>query len=160
MEVRNLLEAMLDGYDLENKETIISNCELAYSNPQTYLEKNDSLLFLQEMPNSVMNVAVPGELSEILFMGDKIDEIHEKIQDVYPDLPDFPYDQNFTGPEYFEWIDKYYSDNEINNELLQIGDSFGDDLFLILVNRDRTDEIIRLSIAVKLYCKRAKNYLD
>ncbi|MFD2287008.1 hypothetical protein GJU39_09660 [Pedobacter petrophilus] len=151
MEVRKTIELILDGHTLENKEAIISNCEHAFTNPVDYVKNNDLEWLLEDMPGAIMNVAVPMELYEFIFSGDKIDEIHEQIADMYEDFPDFPYDQNLNAKEYFTWLNEHLI--AYDEEILLIGDSLSDNLDLISVLKANVDQILELSKAINLICK-------
>ena len=160
MDIKRLVELLSDGFELENKDAIIENCEESFSNPLEYLEKNDLLWRLDEDEETIesqLNFAIPFELMPIVIQGDKIDEIHEKISELKENLPEFPYEKEFTAKEYFGWLDEILS--EINEEVLEIGDSLGDDLMLFLVYKENTDEIMEIAKKINLKCENPKNSL-
>lgn len=156
MEIRKLIDLLTDGYDLEDKDSIIEDCEAAFNNPAQYASENDLLWLLETNKNSILDFLLPLKLSEIIILGDKIDEIHEQISALVEDVPDFPYDKEFTAKQYFEWVDKYL---EEDNELLLIGDSMSDDLPLFLVYKDDCDEVFDLAKKLNIQCHRPTSYL-
>jgi hypothetical protein len=155
MEVKRLIDILADGYILEDKEMIVKNCEEAFQNPIEYTTKNELQWLLETNQDSILNVLLPLELSEIIVRGDKVDEIHEQLTELIENLPDFPYQEKLTTKLYFEWIEKYLGDN---NELLLIGDSLGDELLIFLVYKDDSDEIFYLADKLNIQCSKPTEY--
>lgn len=160
MNIKRLIELLADGYEVENMEAIIENCEDSFNNPHDYLEKNDLLWRLDEDEETVesqLNFAIPFELMQIVIQGDKIDEIHGEIEEMKEGIPEFPYEKEFTAKEYFGWLDEILS--EMNEEILEIGESLGDDLMLFLVYKENTNEIMEISKKFNLKCENPKDSL-
>ncbi len=156
--IKELVELLTDGYDLENIEAITAHCEDAYNIPREYAENNDlGWLIEEEDTDSLLNVAIPYELSEISITGDKIDEIHEQIMEYREELPPFPYEMEFHTKGYFEWLDGFLS--QTNDEILEIGDSLGDNLTLFLVYRKHTETILAIAQKFELKCSNPKDAL-
>ena len=156
MEIKRLIDLLTEGYFLEDKHTIIVECEEAFNNPKEYASKNELLWILESHEDSILDVLLPLQLSEIIVRGDKIDEIHEQISVLIENLPDFPDDKELTAKQYFEWIDNYLGEN---NELLLIGDSMGDELILFLVYKEDSDEIFALTQKLNIQCHKPTAYL-
>lgn len=160
MNIKRLIELLADGYEVENMEAIIENCEDSFNNPRDYLEKNDLLWRLDEDEETVesqLNFAIPFELMQIVIQGDKIDEIHGEIEGMKEGIPEFPYEKEFTAKEYFGWLDEILS--EMNEEILEIGESLGDELMLFLVYKENTNEIMEISKKFNLKCENPKDSL-
>lgn len=160
MNIKRLIELLADGYEVENMEAIIENCEDSFNNPRDYLEKNDLLWRLDEDEETVesqLNFAIPFELMQIVIQGDKIDEIHGEIEGMKEGIPEFPYEKKFTAKEYFGWLDEILS--EMNEEILEIGESLGDELMLFLVYKENTNEIMEISKKFNLKCENPKDSL-
>ena len=160
MNIKRLIELLADGYEVENMDAIIENCEDSFNNPRDYLEKNDLLWRLDEDEETVesqLNFAIPFELMQIIIQGDKIDEIHGEIEEMKEGIPEFPYEKEFTAKEYFGWLDEILS--EMNEEILEIGESLGDDLMLFLVYKENTNEIMEISKKFSLKCENPKDSL-
>jgi len=157
MAIRKFIELILDGYDLEHKNTIIEKCESLVSDPELYVTENELEWLWESEPEELNNVAVPLELHDVLISGDKIDEIHGRIAEMGVSMPDFPYNKKFTAKEYFAWATPYLQEEEM--ELLMIGNSLSDELYLIMVLMDNVNEIIQLSKELSITCERPATLL-
>ena len=157
--IKKLVELITEGYEVEHLNDIVSNLGHAIHHPYDYAEKNDLLWLYEENESNPLSLdyIIPLEINEIAIVGDKIDEIHDQIGDIIEDLPEFPFDEKMTAKEYFIWLDDILS--ESNEEILEIGKSFGDDLILFLVYKKNTDEIIKICQQFDLKCSNPKNTL-
>jgi hypothetical protein len=91
-----------------------------------------------------MQFAVPAELGGYFAMGDKIDELHEQINEQFADpLPEFP--DGFWAAEYFEWLDEEIAARPAPFEALLWGNPFDDNLYVFIVGREDTARILELA---------------
>ncbi|MFT3902080.1 MAG: hypothetical protein QM727_02865 [Niabella sp.] len=155
--IRKFVELVIDGYDTENKNTIVEKCESLVHNPEAYITENEMEWLREFEPEEWNNIAVPLELYDILITGDKIDEIHSGIEATGVSIPDFPYDKKITPKEYFAWVAPYLQQEDL--ELLMLGNSLSDEFYLIMVLTGNADEILRLSEELSITCKRPVDYL-
>ncbi|NHQ85588.1 hypothetical protein HA050_05580 [Iodobacter sp. HSC-16F04] len=106
---------------------------------------------------SAMTFAIYDKLYSWTVEGDKIDEIHEQLEDMFSDpLPAFPYDdieiQN-NSFAYFRWINCVlagYAIKEGGYELLSIDPGTDDQLRLLIVYKKDTSRILELAQALSL----------
>ncbi|AOM78947.1 hypothetical protein [Pedobacter steynii] len=122
---------------------------LAYQDPQAYLnsEAGEEYTWLLEVdPEGIATWSIGSELFDLLLRSDKIDEFHEQVQDEFPGgpIPDFPHNHFSSSDEYFIWINKILKGIPPGHQLISFGDSYGDDLQGIIVNRADTSRIMAL----------------
>ncbi len=126
-------------------QKVLEVFQVAQHDPERYVRDYDDSAewMLEYLPEDVPRFAVWRELLEFIALSDKVDELHEQIQDLSPvPLPDYPYDQLEYASDYFEWLDKLLVAH--GYELISFGDSYGDDLSTLLVNRTDTARILEL----------------
>ncbi len=95
-------------------------------------------------------VAILSHLAGHMASSDKIDELHEQIQDMFDEFPDFPYemleDSGGSVLPYFEWLDTELAQRAVEDggyELIQIDGNGGDEMDALVVYRRDTSDIIQ-----------------
>ena len=90
------------------------------------------------------------QLGGYIASSDKIDELHEQIQDMFDDFPDFPYEllqQDGRGVlPYYEWLDQELAQRAVDEggyDLIQIDGSGTDNMDALVVYRRDTAGIIQ-----------------
>ncbi|MEO9021290.1 MAG: hypothetical protein ABI237_05010 [Ginsengibacter sp.] len=83
----------------------------------------------------------------LVLRADRIDDLHNEISDI---KEPFPYSSNFDTCQYFNWLDKKLEANDPPLACINIADSWGDDMLVILVYREDTERILELYILVKV----------
>lgn len=113
-------------------------------------------------PEQLMQVAIRNRLTQFIAVGDKIDEIHEQISDLFADpLPDYPLHEDgrhFRTDEYFVWLDRQLiqrAEDDEDYELLLLCNQYSDDLDAIPVLRSDTPRILQLATELALIVERA-----
>ena len=128
----------LEGEELDEAVTAITN---APSNPREEWVTSDGQAYALEMIN---------QLGGYLASSDKIDELHEQLQEMFDEFPDFPYEL-LKGHErgvlpYYEWLDgelAQRAQDEGGYDLIQIDGNGSDEMDALIVYRRDTDDIIQ-----------------
>ena len=153
--VKDLVTCLLAAFEVNNQDEIIANCDSAYTDTAAFIKANDLDWLPDQNPKAVLNFALPGEITHWMVYGDKIDEIHEKLMDqLDEDLPPFPHDLKLDTPAYFKWLDNTLLEKETGLELIEIGESFSDELQVLFVKREHTARILSLATALGTHCSR------
>jgi hypothetical protein len=106
-------------------------------------------------PEEAMSIELIGSLVDYVATGDKIDEVHELIQDMFEgSFPDFPHDLNADRPgerrvvlEYYEWMEEELSQwavEEGGYDLIDVDDRCSENMNVFVVFRRDTDRIIQM----------------
>ncbi|KQZ56418.1 MULTISPECIES: hypothetical protein [unclassified Lysobacter] len=110
----------------------------------------------------LMQTAIIFKLNDFTAVGDKIDEVHERISDFFADpLPDYPLHEGgryFLPDEYFVWLDQQLIQRAKDNggyELLLLGQHYSEELHAIAVLRADTAQILELATELALIIERA-----
>ncbi|MBE3024454.1 hypothetical protein GQ37_013610 [Janthinobacterium sp. BJB1] len=96
---------------------------------------------------------------------DKLDELHEQIQDMFDEFPDFPYemleDSGGSALPYFEWLDTELAQRAVDDggyELIQIDGNGSDEMDALVVYRRDTDDIIQAAALMGVTIVRPLTY--
>lgn len=142
MLLSELLTLMTCG-DLEGEELddAVAAVSAAPSSPQEEWVNSDGEAYALEIID---------QLGAYIASSDKIDELHEQIQDMFDDFPDFPYEllqQDGRGVlPYYEWLDRELAQRAVDEggyDLIQIEGSGTDNMDALIVYRRDTDKIIQ-----------------
>ena len=152
-EIKRLIDLLSKGYELEDYDSVVATCIEAYENPTDYATNNELGFLMYSGKNFILDYVLPCELIEIAVCSDKIDEIHEQIEELLEDIPDFPFsdEERVDARKYFNWVEKYLGDEV----LLLVGDNGSDNLTLFLVNKDDVEEVIFLTKVLNIKCQKA-----
>jgi hypothetical protein len=81
---------------------------------------------------------------------DKLDELHEQIQDMFDAFPDFPHEllkeSGGSALPYFEWLDSELAQRAVEEggyELIRIDGNGSDEMDALVVYRRDTNDIIQ-----------------
>lgn len=95
-------------------------------------------------------VALLSHLGGHMASSDKIDELHEQIQDMFDEFPDFPYEllkeSGASVLPYFEWLDTELAQRAMEEggyDLIQIEGNGSDEMDALVVFRRDTADIIQ-----------------
>ena len=128
----------LEGEELDEAVTAISD---APSAPRDEWIDSDAQAY---------TVAILLQLAGYMASSDKLDELHEQIQDMFEEFPDFPYemleDSGGSALPYFEWLDTELAQRAVDEggyELIQIDGNGSDEMDALLVYRRDTSDIIQ-----------------
>lgn len=107
----------------------------------------------------LMQVALQSQLSDFFAIGDKVDEVHELIADIFePPFPEYPHPPgtpDFLPDDYFRWLDDVLAKRGPGYELLLWGNQYDDNLYAIVVHRGNTDRILELAGGFSLLVERS-----
>ena len=158
--IKELIGLLLADFELENEDDMWTSLQLAVDNPKQYLDENEAEWLLEADPEGIVQYAVSNEIGEFMIIGDKIDEIHELIVDeLEGDLPDYPYEKKLNAADYIQWVTAEIKKEYPELELIEIGDSYGDNIQLMLVYAEDVSRIKELCEALNIRCNRADEIL-
>ena len=110
-------------------------------------------------------VAILLQLAGYMASSDKLDELHEQIQDMFDEFPDFPYemleDSGGSALPYFEWLDTELAQRAVEDggyELIQIDGNGSDEMDALVVYRRDTDDIIQAAALMGVTIVRPLTY--
>ena len=128
----------LEGEELDEAVTAISD---APSAPRDKWIDSDA---------QACTVEILLHLACYMASSDKLDELHEQIQDMFDEFPDFPYemleDSGGGALPYFEWLDTELAQRAVEEggyELIQIDGNGFDEMDALVVYRRDTNDIIQ-----------------
>lgn len=108
-------------------------------------------------PEELMQTALVFKLMEYIAVGDKVDELHEQINDFFGvplgDYPRHADGREFLPEEYFAWLDPILAQRGKDGsgyELLLLDDSFSDELNAIVVRRPDTARVLEIAKKLEL----------
>lgn len=143
----------LEGEELDEVVTAITN---APSNPLEDWVDSDAQAYALEIIN---------QLGGYIASSDKIDELHEQIQDMFDEFPDFPYelleDRERGVLPYYEWLDGELAQratDEGGYDLIQIEGSGTDNMDALIVYRRDTADIIQAAALMGVTIERPLAY--
>ncbi|WP_153392821.1 hypothetical protein [Chryseobacterium vaccae] len=152
--IEQLINLLLEGYNVENKEEIISNCSSCYINPAQYIKDNEAEWVIESNEGHAFEFSVINELFSFLLRGDKIDEVHELIDESLNNIiGDFPSEIKYAD-DYFKWLGPQLSQEDPPLEIIELGDSYSDELQLIIVEKHNVENISRLCQELMVHFKR------
>ncbi|AZA76794.1 hypothetical protein EG347_04315 [Chryseobacterium sp. G0186] len=142
--IERLIHLLLEGYDVSNKEEIISNCSFCYRNPHQYIINNDAEWVIDSNKDGAFEFSVTNELFDFLIRGDKIDEVHELIDESLDNLlGDFPIGIKYA-PDYFAWLQPKLDLEDPPLEVIELADSYSDELQLMIIEKHNLESISKL----------------
>ncbi|OEZ50550.1 hypothetical protein JAB1_16650 [Janthinobacterium sp. MP5059B] len=110
-------------------------------------------------------VAILWHLGGYMASSDKLDELHEQIQDMFDAFPDFPYellkDSDGSALPYFEWLDKELAQRAVEEggyDLIQIDGNGSDEMDALVVYRRDTNDIIQAAALMGVTIGRPLTY--
>jgi hypothetical protein len=128
----------LEGEELDEAVTAIAN---APSAPRDEWVDSDAQAYA---------LAILSHLGGYMASSDKLDELHEQIQEMFDEFPDFPYEMLKAGRgsalPYFEWLDTELAQRAVEEggyELIQIDGNGTDEMDALVVYRRDTNDIIQ-----------------
>jgi len=143
----------LEGEELDEAVTAITN---APANADEEWVTSDGQAYALEIIN---------QLGGYIASSDKIDELHEQIQDMFDDFPDFPYelleDRERGVLPYYEWLDAELAQRAVEEggyDLIQIDDSGTDEMNALIVYRRDTNDIIQAAALMAVKIERPLTY--
>ncbi|RKS25488.1 hypothetical protein CLV94_0522 [Flavobacterium endophyticum] len=158
--IKELIGLLLADFELENEDDMWTSLQLAVDNPKQYLDDNEAEWLLEADPEGIVQYAVSNEVGEFMIIGDKIDEIHELIVDeLEGDLPSYPYEKKLNAADYIQWVTAEIKKEYPELELIEIGDSYGDNIQMMLVYAEDVPRIKELCEALNIRCNRADEIL-
>lgn len=158
--IKELINLLLADFEIENEEEILANFKLVVENPEKYILENDASWITDLGPESLIQFALYNEIGEFMITGDKIDEIHELIVEEFEgDFPPYPYEKKLNATDYIEWVSQQINQEYPDLELIEIGDSFGDNIQLMLVYKEDVSRIKELCEEFGIRCNRAAEIL-
>lgn len=143
----------LQGEELDEAVTAISN---APSAPRDEWIDSDAQAYA---------LAILWHLGDYIASSDKLDELHEQIQDMFDEFPDFPYellkDSDGSALPYFEWLDMELAQRAVEEggyELIQIDGNGTDEMDALVVYRRDTNDIIQAAALMGVTIGRPLTY--
>jgi hypothetical protein len=147
----------LDAIEQDEIEQRVAN---APSNPEYEWTTDEA---------QAMSIELVFSLSDYVACGDKLDEVHEQLQELLEKPPpDFPYQlgSSIAGKfpsslEYFTWLDLELSQivtNQGSYDLVQLDTMVDDNMNLLVVYRRDIDRIIEIATKLQLRISRPLDY--
>lgn len=143
----------LEGQELDEAVTAISN---APSAPRDEWIDSDAQAYA---------LAILWHLGDYIASSDKLDELHEQIQDMFDEFPDFPYDMlkdsDGSALPYFEWLDTELAQRAVDEggyDLIQIDGNGTDEMDALVVYRRDTNDIIQAAALMGVTIGRPLTY--
>jgi hypothetical protein len=161
MMLANLIELLTCGLlETIDRDEIVTRVQNAPENPEFSWTSS---------PEEAMSIELIGSLVDYVATGDKIDEVHELIQDMFEgSFPDFPHDLNADRPgerrvvlEYYEWMEEELSQwavEEGGYDLIDVDDRCSENMNVFVVFRRDTDRIIQIGTELGFRLCRPLNY--
>lgn len=143
----------LEGEELDDAVAAITE---APSAPRDEWIDSDAQAYAVEMLS---------QLGGYMASSDKIDELHEQIQDMFDEFPDFPYallkESGGSVLPYFEWLDTELAQRAVDEggyDLIQIDGNGSDEMDALIVYRRDTDDIIQAAALMGVTIGRPLTY--
>ena len=159
------LLAMLSCNDLDEHETqrIVNICVQARDKPEETLQDNygaDAAKVAKYEPQGVIAFVIFVELEDYFAVADNVDELYEQIIDAFehPALPEYPYDNNTfeTLSDFYQWVDAQLLAHHDKYCLIAFGESYTSDFQVVLVHREKANEILALCKDLDLQAERCQ----
>lgn len=152
--IEKFIDLLLEGYDVANKQKIISNCSFSYTNPAQYIADNEAEWVIESDEDGAFEFSVTNELFSFLIRGDKIDEVHELIDESLNNIiGDFPMGVKYVS-DYFAWLQPRLDQENPPLEIIELADSYSDELQLMIVEKHNVENISKLCQELKVHFKR------
>lgn len=152
--IEQFINLLLEGYNVANKQEIISNCLLCYADPAQYIKDNDAEWVIEGDENGAFEFSVANELFDFLIRGDKIDEVHELIDESLDHtIRDFPTGVRYTE-DYFKWLQPKLDQENPPLEVIELADSYSDELQLMIVEKHHVEDISKLCQELMVHFRR------
>lgn len=165
----NALEELLDlltcnDFEPEELAEMAERIQNAPNDPE-YEWLADGMPEDEVTPELFMRFALSSEVSDYVAHSDKVDELHEQIEEMFEDseepLPPFPYEESDEADNgvqfYFEWLDEQLAERgDYSFLIMDVG--LDDELHAIVVLRDDVDRILELASQLG-YAIYSKEYL-
>lgn len=120
-------------------------------------EPEDWMLDLE--PEVIRQLTVEMALIDYVVIGDKIDELHERISDEFAEpldaFPDRGDGEKLLAADYFAWLDTVLAACSPSWELVSWENDLDDNLHVLIVRRSDTDRILSLAATAGLRVWRA-----
>jgi hypothetical protein len=143
----------LEGQELDEAVTAIGN---APSAPRDEWIDSDAQTYA---------LAILSHLGGYMASSDKLDELHEQIQEMFDEFPDFPYemlkDSDGSALPYFEWLDTELAQRAVDEggyDLIQIDGNGTDEMDALVVYRRDTNDIIQAAALMGVTIGRPLTY--
>ncbi|QAA93797.1 hypothetical protein [Pollutimonas thiosulfatoxidans] len=140
-----------DDLDEHEANRIIDLCLQVQASPTpTLLETYgaDAAKVVEYDPQGLLAFVLFTELEDYFAYADTVDELYEQIVDAFeqPALPDYPYEQSSfdSVSGFFAWVDQQLLAHHTKYQLIHFGQSYTHDFQVLLVYRDRVDDILAL----------------
>ncbi|GEN68659.1 hypothetical protein [Chryseobacterium rhizosphaerae] len=152
--IEKFIDLLLEGYDVANKQEIISNCFFSYTNPAQYIADNEAEWVIESDEDGAFEFSVTNELFSFLIRGDKIDEVHELIDESLNNIiGDFPMGVKYVS-DYFAWLQPRLDQENPPLEIIELADSYSDELQVMIVEKHNVENISKLCQELKVHFKR------
>ncbi|NIF04928.1 hypothetical protein F3J23_05690 [Chryseobacterium sp. Tr-659] len=152
--IGQFIGVLLEGYDVENIEEIISNCSFCYTNPAEYIKNNDAEWVIDGNEDGAFEFSITNELFHFLIRGDKIDEVHELIDESLNNIiGDFPIGIRYAD-DYFKWLQPRLDQENPPLEVIELADSYSDELQLIIVEKHNVESISKFCQELAVHFRR------
>lgn len=120
-------------------------------------------------PVIAMSIELIFSLSDYCASGDKLDEVHEQLREMFEEpFPDYPYKlgsgkftKSPTPLEYFEWLDAELAQRAVDRggyDLVELDTMIDDNMNLLVVYRRDIDRIIEIGTELQFRISRPLDY--
>ena len=110
------------------------------------------------VPDLFMREALTVELDDYIAHGDKLDVMHEQIEEMFEEsedpLPPFPYGEGYD--EYWVWLDEQLAQRG-DYVFLNVSPGINDEIYGIVVLLEDVDRILELSSQLGITIRRPKD---
>ncbi len=110
------------------------------------------------VPDLFMREALTVELDDYIAHGDKLDVMHEQIEEMFEEsedpLPPFPYGEGYD--EYWVWLDEQLAQRG-DYAFLNVSPGINDEIYGVVVLLEDVDRILELSSQLGITIRRPKD---
>lgn len=151
-QLRTLIQLLSDdSLDEAETQTIIDIAIEAKDKPEPVIKRlygSDAAQIITHYPAEVVTFILGVELEDYLIVANTVDELWEETIDCFenPQLAEFPYDDMpFDDVEgFYNWADAQLLAHHANYALIEFGQHYNYEFQLVLVKRDKLDQVIDL----------------